>query len=128
MEEMIKLYAFVGGYGGPSYEVEISFDTYNVKYKEYHDQLNTEMEYIVGDYDSPISTDKWHEFTIQLKEMSILKWNNSYTNSDILDGTHWHVKIKTEYQSYEFQGSNAYPKEWDSFCKLIENLIGKPFE
>jgi hypothetical protein len=124
VETIQKLSAFVGGFTGVSYEVDIDFE-------------NDEAIYIEFDYGLTESSRKQTLFTNDKKEsflenmagIRILNWKERYERQgQIMDGTHWTIKIETHCRNYEFSGDNAYPKSWRNFCKQVEYLIDGRFE
>ncbi|WP_155849214.1 hypothetical protein [Alkalibacterium sp. AK22] len=43
-------------------------------------------------------------------DLSVLSWNEDYTDYSILDGTQWHLRLEFDNQpTIEISGSNAYP-------------------
>lgn len=57
-----------------------------------------------------------------------LKWKKNYSfKEEIMDGTSWSVEFITNNSTYNSNGSNAYPKGWETFCKLISGSIGQDF-
>ncbi|QGQ96593.1 hypothetical protein EHS13_17785 [Paenibacillus psychroresistens] len=66
-------------------------------------------------------------FREALSKCGILEWDKEYIDPDTIDGTQWSLDIELEDRSIHIHGSNAYPKEWKRFCKVIQVLTGKPF-
>ncbi|WP_433945541.1 hypothetical protein [Paenibacillus sp. SN-8-1] len=64
---------------------------------------------------------------IKKAKYRILNWENEYIDYNTLDGTQWTLDIELEDRSIHIVGSNAYPEEWERFCKAIRKLTGKPF-
>lgn len=127
MNDIISLYAYVGGHGGPSYEVEIDFLSNTYTYKAYGDGIQYQPMDSEGEGNGELTFEKRQTLMKELQEINIHKWKSSYQNEHILDGTQWHVMVTTSKMKYEFEGSNAYPKQWDRFCKMIEQVVEKEF-
>jgi len=123
MEKAItNLYAFVGGYMGPSYEVSIDFADKSVK----HIVLNryiVEQEKVVS-----LSQENMDIFIQVLKDVDIFNWKAYYQPDGFFcDGTSWTVIVCTDEGDYEFSGENAYPEKWEQFCSGIKEITGEEF-
>ena len=58
-----------------------------------------------------------------LASLSFEKWENSYCCDCVLDGEAWDLEITfVDGTKKSVDGSNAYPKCWKKFLKMIENL------
>lgn len=67
---------------------------------------------------------QWNNFRSTLDKINIWDWQDTYDNSDILDGEQWEMKIifdgTKKIISY---GSNKYPDQFQSFLIALQQLI-----
>lgn len=79
----------------------------------------------VEDTTKELTIAEWNDFISDVfSKYHIDDWNEEYINHDILDGTHWSVKVTHDDGSeLEHYGSNDFPPNWRSFIKHINNLI-----
>ncbi len=118
-EDIKRIKASVGGYSGPNYEVEIDFVNGIATWKE---GMYQELEH-TKDLDAASST----KYIKELSNCRVLNWGQQYIEPCVLDGTQWSVEIDFDDACVCKYGSNAYPKEWKRFCRLIEKCVRKPF-
>lgn len=117
MEKSILFKFFEGGYGGPNlyYSIEKEDDSFLFKtYYEYSNLKNNFLEVYEKeeiDYNSFISSIK--KFTKD--------WSLEYYNSDIMDGTQWHISFLTE--DKEYSGSNNFPDFYEDVMKLMKEYF-----
>jgi hypothetical protein len=121
-ENIERLKASVGGYFGSSYTFEVDFDKGKTTWEVREDGV------LEPGLTLQMDTEGINAFREALSKCRILDWKNEYIDPDILDGTQWSLDIELEDRSIQINGSNAYPKEWKRFCKVIQVLTGKPFE
>lgn len=57
------------------------------------------------------SPEAWQTFLGKLDLLGVWKWQRSYWNHDVLDGTQWAVDIKFGKKRLKCEGSNSYPLE-----------------
>ncbi|SEB99583.1 hypothetical protein [Paenibacillus sp. GP183] len=119
-ENIKRIEASVWGYFGSSYNVEV--DLLNGKV------IWSEGLYKVSEYVKQADTESMNTFIYGINNCRILNWEKNYNNLNILDGTHWSLKIELDDRIIEKSGSNAYPNEWEKFCNIIQKLTGKPFD
>ena len=72
------------------------------------------------------SDEEWLEFSKSLKRLDVANWKRSYMDPSILDGTQWHLQIKTESSEIDTGGSNAYPENFNGLITSINKLIPLP--
>jgi hypothetical protein len=73
----------------------------------------------------------WRAFRRQLDDANVWDWEWSYVNSNMADGTQWHLRVRYSDRSVYSGGSNKYPPrdEFDAFCAAISRLAGnRPFK
>lgn len=65
-----------------------------------------------------------------LMKCDILTWERNYDHFICLDGTSWSIKMEfgLEREIVRKSGCNQYPPQWKSFCKTLENAMGKPIQ
>ena len=110
---------YLGGFLGSSYEVKINIASLSGFYITKNCENN-----LIKQKDLVFWEKSLIRFIHQLYENKVFSWNESY-KSDVenVDGTHWELKIVSRETTYNFSGSNEYPKQWKSFCKSIQGLI-----
>ena len=61
----------------------------------------------------------------RLEELHCEEWQDHY-DADILDGTQWELRYKYDGKSERcISGSNAYPENWASFQRIMEDAARK---
>ena len=129
-----RLSAYVGGYMGVSYSVELHKDT--LTYTTFDDgHTNPEHATITP------SAAQWSEFRRTLYDLKLWQWRNEYPNTDILDGTQWSLDIAYADHALKTHGDNSYPdahgkpngkpnstKVFNRYLASVEKLTGKDFQ
>lgn len=118
--KIVRLKAVVGGFFGPSYEVDLDFFKMQIKW--------TGGE--PGDQEIVTKAINEHQCktTIEhLKMLNLLNWKSNYSDPNIRDGTQWSIDIEVSKTVFHKYGSNRYPKEWGLFCDLLKALTGREF-
>jgi type I restriction enzyme M protein len=70
----------------------------------------------------------FEEFYEMIEKIRIPEWDDHYEPKDcvISDGKSWEVRYESpEGKAYVKRGSNSYPKNWRSFIKALETVVGK---
>ncbi len=120
-EQIIRIKASVGGYFGSSYLVVIDLVDCNVSW------INWEEGKEIGTYQKTIRSKTAERFINQLKAVNLLDWKYKYEEPNVCDGTGWSVEIFREDRNLVKSGSNAFPEEWDDFCSIIGEVVGRKF-
>jgi hypothetical protein len=113
--------AFVGGYFGPSYLVEIDLLNRNLNW------IHWEEGKEIDTYQKTITVKTADSFIDQLKSVNLLDWKYKYEEPDVCDGTGWSIEIFREGRNLVKSGSNAFPDEWDDFCSIIGKVANRRF-
>lgn len=103
----------VGGYFYGFREIEVTNNNgeLEVKFTDHLSVLGVETS-------SP--DDGW---TDKLFSLEIDKWNTSYDDVRVLDGTQWELDYKLKGQDTKhIYGSNAYPENWMKLVELLEEF------
>lgn len=116
--EIIGLHATVGGYFEGYYGVSIHFQNKNLIWKYSFDSDSVEKK---------LSGTDIAMFMKGLKMVDLLNWKREYEELGVLDGTQWEVEIIREKRNLKRSGSNKFPAEWETFCKLIRSISGAEF-
>lgn len=122
-----KFKVFIGGYFGPSYEVELQADGTLLYLDDPYGGvplLRSEAHAIM------VSEDQWREFRKALNSANVWSWKEYY-DSAILDGTQWELIIKYGDAYVSSGGSNNYPleEEFKQFEDAVRSLLsGKEFQ
>ncbi|HAX73747.1 MAG TPA: hypothetical protein DCY20_09525 [Firmicutes bacterium] len=69
-----------------------------------------------------LSEEVMANFLESLAQTDFLNWDKTYLNSESYEGTRWSVEIITNENRTKKYGENKFPKEWNLFCDLIEEL------
>jgi len=121
--EIKGIEAYVGGYPGVSYDVEIDFDSRLLTWRRFFAGYSGKDDY----YEKTIRKDTLAKFIESLKEINVLNWKSKYENPGVCDGTQWSVEFKRDGRSIRKSGDNNFPENWDEFCRLVRRVSGKPF-
>ena len=79
-------------------------------------------EMFIKDKISEMSVD---EFSEKIANVNIPKWDERYVNPCVLDGWQWYVKYETDEDGIvKKSGSNAKPRNWSSFRKVLAEVVG----
>ena len=114
--------AFVGGYFGASYLVEIDLASRKVNW------IHWEEGKQIATYQKTITIKTAESFIDQLKSAKLLEWKFKYEAPNVCDGTGWSVEIIREGRNLVKSGSNAFPNEWDAFCSIIGKVVNRKFK
>lgn len=114
--------AAIGGCLGSFVNVEIDFVHPRVIWRRGRDEVENE------EMNKDIRESAASRFADQLKSVHLLDWDASYSNPDLSDGTHWSLEIITGEKIIKKTGNNRFPREWETFCRMIQELSGKDFQ
>jgi len=117
--KMIKAYA--GGYTDGCYYFDIDFVHPRVGWRCCGDQMDEELNKVIRESTAS-------RFADQLKTVHLLDWDALYSDPDACGGTNWSLEIITGEKTIKKTGNNRFPVEWDSFCRMIQELTGKNFQ
>ena len=115
--------AFHGGYGGPSYYFYINKMKTGYQFRYGYDKsgrllFNTTDE--VNLYNSIHSKEYYDAFINCLQKLTT-NWKEKYDNSDILDGTQWHIVFQKINKKYS--GSNDFPENYEKVLQIIKEFF-----
>lgn len=74
-----------------------------------------------------VSEPALERFRRGLTSLAILDWKSSYVLPDILAGTKWSLELVRDGRNVRKYGSNAYPHNWEAFCRLLSHVSGREF-
>ncbi|ADU29131.1 hypothetical protein [Evansella cellulosilytica] len=111
-----RLIATVGGHFGENYEIDINLKSGQVQWRG-------ELENVEERWDKK----KRDHFRYQLRMTNILSWKKQYEKEAIRDGTSWSLVITVNNRKRRKWGTHAFPDEWEMFCSIVSEFIGKPF-
>jgi hypothetical protein len=57
-----------------------------------------------------------------LQYLTTQKWKGEYINEDVLDGTHWTLKVVNDPTNIDANGSNAYPRGFKKFLRMLNDI------
>jgi len=111
--------AYIGGYGGPSYSVEM-INPALIRYSSFKESIIPDKE-----IEFEVTPESWKTLRTSLEKAMVFNWKDEYVDTGVLDGTGWSFVVKYPDLQKEVNGSNAYPKkeEFDSFLKAISVLV-----
>jgi hypothetical protein len=121
-ENIKRIIASVGGYFGSSYTFEFELVRGKITWEANEDGVFEPALILQMD------TESINTFREAMTKCHILTWEQKYIDLHTLDGTQWSLHIEFDDLCIEKSGNNAYPREWERFCKVIQKLTGKPFE
>jgi len=123
IDKIKTLNSFVGGYIGYSFAVKINFQKTLAEYKVFDRGYEPKSTETVK-----LSKIKIANFLKTLNTIKITEWKERYSNPEIMDGTNWSVEINiNNNKKLISSGDNAFPGQWKTFCKSIQELLGKDF-
>lgn len=97
-----SLEIYIGGFGGPSYELK--WDGEHLVYRMYEDGTQQAILHMQP------SKRSWEAFWKVMDEIDIWGWQDHYEPSgSVMDGTGWSVKVLVDDRFVESGGDNAYP-------------------
>jgi hypothetical protein len=98
-----KLSARIGGMLSVTFQVELTDGA--LVYTSSRARETTELVKIKP------TPDQWREFRAALDDINVWRWEPSYINRKILDGTQWSLEIEYADRSLKTGGSNSYPDD-----------------
>ncbi|MEQ8197504.1 MAG: hypothetical protein ABRQ27_05825 [Clostridiaceae bacterium] len=120
-KKISSIKAFVGGFFGASYEIELDLKNnlliWNGREEGVQESLSKALR---------LEENKW--ILEELKAINLLEWKAKYIEPYVCDGTQWRVDIETPNKTIHKYGSNKYPREWEAFCRIIEYLSQRNFQ
>ena len=123
-ENGTKLFdAYEGGYFGNSYYYYI--DCIDNIY-EFRFGYSKDGAYIANSIHDPNinitkqSADYYQQFIDELTA-EIKDWNETYVNTEIMDGTQWHIKFLDK--NIEYGGSNAFPENYEAAMNILKKYF-----
>jgi hypothetical protein len=123
----------IGGFGGPSYKVEIRDGKLHYKAETWRPKSEVVEKVITP------TKEQWRSFWQQVEKVQLWQWSPDYSNRAIADGTQWRVKIEYNDKAISAFGSNGYPLEgnvaksnqnsepslpFNQFLQAVRTLIG----
>lgn len=111
------IYADVGGYPGPYFEVKI-----NLELMEVEASVQRKMEQTDVTHSNISLTEKEIEwFRSELYICDFVNWAEVYYLM-AMDGTHWSVRVEYDTHCEIKSGSNHFPPKWSRFCKTVARV------
>lgn len=107
---------YLGGYGRDhSYRIILKNDSLIIS-----DYIGIPMP----EHDKTFSVVKNEDWDKVVEFLTRCDWKRRY-DSDILDGTQWELKVKSDGVNINSYGSNAYPEDFDDFLLLLNSVISE---
>ena len=122
INNVVMMKAFVGGFTGRSYQVEINMTDSTAEYKVLESGYTPLTEETII-----LEVEQMKKLLRVLDKVDILNWDEHYDNIDVLDGTNWSVELMFNSTVFQTGGSNAYPEQWNKFCGVLEKVLGRDF-
>lgn len=92
----------IGGFNGPSWDVELKAGVLVVR--------ETRAGYVDGKETIVTPTpEAWSQFWQTAEIIGVWQWQPEYFDHDILDGTQWELELTHAGRTVKCDGSNAYP-------------------
>lgn len=120
-EKIKKIEAYVGGYFGSCYQVDVDLEYNLVTWNQGSGGAPIDLAH----RNIRLSTAK--KFIEQLETLDLLNWEAEYVDQGIMDGTQWHIEIVMDGHTITKHGSNDYPEQWGEFRQAIPKISRKPF-
>ena len=111
----LQLSAFIGGFFGASYTIELKDGILHYSVREHGKETNTTI--------TP-TAEQWISFRQALNELNIWNWQKHYKDRHVLDGTIWSVNIVYQGRKLVSDGSNQYPKQFEQYLAAVRKLLG----
>jgi hypothetical protein len=70
------------------------------------------------------SRDEWAAFRRALDDIGVWRWNDSYRDLAVMDGTNWTFAVRFSDRRVESKGSNAYPPRFAEWLRVVSALTG----
>ena len=122
-----QLMAAVGGFFGPDYSVTIDFELMNIKYHE-KTYYSDDNKWDIKEKNIIMDGAMVDSLENSIESLNLKSWDGGYLpKENIYDGTTWQVKMKFDEFEKVSYGENAYPIEWNEFCRTIEDITGEKF-
>lgn len=118
--KITRVRAFVGGFRGSNYEVDMDFRNLRLAWNGDEDESKSQITKVLDEQDCK-------NIAEHLKMLNLLGWKTKYEQPEVCDGTQWSVQIETGDKTIHKYGSNKYPKEWKLFCKFVTAIVGQNF-
>lgn len=118
--KITRLTAYVGGHFGTSYRAVIDLANLETMWASYDSGLEENSR-------KSIRSSTARRFTDQLKAINLLDWKGAYLEPNAYDGTQWSLEIVVDGRTIQKHGSNQFPEEWDSCCRLIRGITKRRF-
>ena len=127
------LRAYIGGYFGPSYAIELTGDTlfYTARTNEL---IQRELPMVEP------TDEQWRAFRRTLDYINVWQWQAHYPNPGVCDGTNWSFEVAYSDHALDTGGDNNYPdahgeptnlldqtKTFDRLLRAITKLTGNTF-
>lgn len=108
--------AWIGGYLGPSYRLELTAEglVYEIYERGYELYASETLE---------PSTAEWSRFLNDVALSGIWDWDDRYKGEDGGDGTTWYVTLQAGSQTVVSRGLNHYPPGFVDFLRCVRRLL-----
>lgn len=116
MERPTRLRAFIGGYFGRSYTVEL-YDS-AIRYR------SRERDRLLSDETLEPTDQEWSEFREALDSLEVWGWCSNYSDPRTTDGTSWAFETSWGDETVSSGGSNGFPSRFESLLGAISQLLG----
>lgn len=119
---LLKLRVTIEIFEGPMVEVDLDFIKEQMVWQRRAFYF-AEPEKV----EKKLSPEEIKRIEIGMMRCNVLSWDRYYDNNHTLDGTSWKVEMEfgLEREGVQKSGSNDYPPQWKTFCKILEKIIGK---
>lgn len=108
--------AWIGGFLGPSYRLELTedgllYETYEHGYELYASELLLP------------TTAQWSRFLNDVAVSGVWEWDGRYRGAEAVDATTWYVAIEAGSRTIVSRGLNHYPPGFVDFLRCVRRLL-----
>ncbi|MFW5642554.1 MAG: hypothetical protein ACOCYQ_00875 [Alkalispirochaeta sp.] len=109
--------AWIGGFVGPSYELELVDGELHYRVFERGYEMHKNEVLTPNDND-------WRRFLSQVDAVSLWQWEPVYQGQPAPDGTTWFVHLEDGTRTIESKGLNLYPPLFTDYLRAVRALTG----
>lgn len=120
-----QLIVIVDKDNGITYKVKIDFSKKIFTYFEWRNKATVDT----GINFAPRESGDLDSFKKEIYSLRLWEWGPFYGRAQgiTIGKTNWRIKMTTNGKTYNSEGTDCFPENWNKFCKSIEKLTGTVF-